>query len=231
MAILRKAAWAEPEGEGTHTQSSSQRWGPCRRTWSARSLPRPGAGQRWCSHIWGWQRQTGWHSALCAGPSPTRTGTLKPRAGDNAESRPDLWETTYFGLWVIKAMQMNHHTAWLVGSPQMKSEFLLGLCKMWGGYCTDNGVESGEKDEGQLPRSSQSINSDNTCNNNKEIILKWGHICTEVNLVGYVFSHNHIKMRPYLYRSELTYIFAHHFLLKMFSHFPNDKFQPVQQGL
>lgn len=151
-AILQRGTRAEAEGEGTHTQSSSQRWDPCRRTWSATSLPRPGAGQRWCSHIWGRRRQTGWHSVLCAGLSPTRTGTLKPRAGDNAAGGPDLWEVTYFSAWVTKAMQMNTQTAWLLGSSQAECEFLLAL-----GEKLYNGEDSGEKDQGQLPRSSRSI--------------------------------------------------------------------------
>lgn len=63
----------------TYRLSSSQRWGPCRRIWSARSPPRPAAALRCCSHTWGWQWQIRWCSAQHPALSPGGRGNLRTR--------------------------------------------------------------------------------------------------------------------------------------------------------
>lgn len=63
----------------TYRLSSSQRWGPCRRIWSARSPPRPAAVLRCCSHTWGQHWQIRWYNVQHPALSPAGRGNLQMR--------------------------------------------------------------------------------------------------------------------------------------------------------
>lgn len=67
---------AEPD---TYRLSSSQRWGPCRRIWNARSPPHLAAVLRCCSHTWGWQWQIRWCNVRHPALSPGERGNLQTR--------------------------------------------------------------------------------------------------------------------------------------------------------
>lgn len=71
----------------TYRLSSSQRWGPCRRIWSARSPPHLAAVPRWCSHTWGWQWQIKWCNARHPGLSPGARGNLQTRTQEAVSSQ------------------------------------------------------------------------------------------------------------------------------------------------